>query len=164
MVKVEKRYRFAGEDIVSVVEVPEDSDDARTWPRWNAPGSPDAAESTVPSSPASAPAEPPSAGPSTASATSDPAPAPPKPRPGPRKRKTVLMDPTSKPKPKKLSTLDKSALDWQAHVSSTDGLRDDLDAARRSGDGYLDRVEFLERVDERRGAELEKVLAKRKRG
>ncbi|KAH9040548.1 hypothetical protein EDB84DRAFT_1476126, partial [Lactarius hengduanensis] len=34
MVKMEKRYRFAGEDMVEIVEVPEDSKDAKNWPLW----------------------------------------------------------------------------------------------------------------------------------
>lgn len=39
-------------------------------------------------------------------------------------------------------------MDWQSHVS-TSGLKDELEANRRGG-GYLEKVEFLQRVDERK--------------
>jgi hypothetical protein len=54
-------------------------------------------------------------------------------------------------KAKKLSTLDKSAMDWQSHIQTAEdpGLKDELEANRRSG-GYLEKVEFLKRVDERK--------------
>lgn len=43
-------------------------------------------------------------------------------------------------------------MDWRSHVASaqsSSGLKDELDANRRGG-GYLDKVEFLSRVDERK--------------
>jgi hypothetical protein len=71
------------------------------------------------------------------------------PKSAPRKRKTLGSIPFSKPK--KLSTLDKSALDWSSHVSSSSNqhIRDELEANRRGG-GYIERMEFMERVSERK--------------
>lgn len=63
------------------------------------------------------------------------------------------MSLSSSQKPKKLSTLDKSAMGWQSHVSA-EGLKDELEANRRSG-GYLEKVEFLQRVDDRKEDALE---------
>jgi len=55
----------------------------------------------------------------------------------------------NKSKPKKLSTLEKSRLDWSSHVeeSGTD-MKDELEANRKSG-GYIEKMEFLGRVGER---------------
>jgi len=71
-------------------------------------------------------------------------------------------------KPKKITTLEKSTMDWKAHVQSETvagvRLEDELQASRRAG-GYLDRVDFLERV----GARKEEIFdqersAKRRKG
>jgi hypothetical protein len=40
-------------------------------------------------------------------------------------------------------------MDWQSHTSSTKGLSDELASNRKSG-GYLEKREFLDRVDDRR--------------
>ncbi|KAJ8509388.1 hypothetical protein ONZ45_g8430 [Pleurotus djamor] len=141
MVKVEKRYNFAGEDVVEVVEVEEDSTDARKWPLWTPQESDTAAQASTPD----------------ISADSSPAPPPSKPsastkRPGPRKSKTLLT--SGPPKAKKLSTLEKSAMDWKAHVTSGSELQDELEANRRAG-GYLEKVDFLKRVEDRKEDVLE---------
>ncbi|EJD39329.1 hypothetical protein AURDEDRAFT_187370 [Auricularia subglabra TFB-10046 SS5] len=159
MIQVLKTFRFAGLDEIKVVQVPADSDDARKWPLWqpNAPssGSSSTAPTAAPAPAATSVAAPEASGSQPNSGASTP-------RPGPRKRKTRLASPP-RAKPKKLSTLEKSALDWQAHVASTDGLRDDLDAARRSGAGFLDKTDFLDRVGERRDNVLASASVKRKR-
>jgi hypothetical protein len=145
-VKIEKRYLFAGKNIVEVVEVPEDSEEAKKWPRL------DTSELSSATSPA-----PDSSSSSTnvnASASSSAAPIQPttqKPAtrkpPGPRKPRTSLADiPTQKAK--KITTLDKSAMDWRTHVTSSD-IKDELDANRRGG-GYLEKMDFLKRVEDRR--------------
>ena len=65
------------------------------------------------------------------------------------------------PKPKKMSTLDKSKLDWQSfRAKNTDGLGDSLDKAKKSGDGFLGQQAFLARADARQ-YELE-LQARRK--
>ena len=55
-----------------------------------------------------------------------------------------------------LTTLEKSALDWKAHVdtSGSPELASELEANRRGG-GYLDKVEFLQRVGDRKGQAFE---------
>ena len=54
-------------------------------------------------------------------------------------------------KPKKLTTLEKSKLDWQSHLASTEaiGVKDELEANRKEGVGYLEKMDFLGRVQDR---------------
>ncbi|KAF5352204.1 hypothetical protein D9758_009188 [Tetrapyrgos nigripes] len=198
LVKIEKRYRFAGEDIVEVVEVPEDSQDAKKWPLWTpasttlttvtAPATmPTASEASskvqtqLPVSTTPAPVSISTTATSISTPTSTPAPTSstptpttkPKPppgtgakRPGPRKSKITLASlpsssssSASAAKPTKLTTLEKSAMDWRANISSVDGdTQNELEAhrkAREGGGGYLEKVEFLERVSERREGMLD---------
>lgn len=78
-------------------------------------------------------------------------------RPGPRRPKTVLAPLPGAQKAKKLTVLDKSAMDWKEHVQSageSSELKDELEAHRRGG-GYLEKVEFLKRVEERKEEALE---------
>ncbi|KAG6885049.1 hypothetical protein C0992_005498 [Termitomyces sp. T32_za158] len=150
IVKVEKRFRFAGETVVEVVEVAADSPDAKKWPLWNEKG-----DSHI--KPAVSPPEEYKSGEVSLEASSESSTStkPAVKRPGPRKSKTVLAAiPTQKAK--KLSTLEKSAMDWQAHVqaSGESGLKDELEANRRGG-GYIEKVEFLNRVEERREGVVE---------
>ncbi|KAK1228043.1 hypothetical protein PQX77_000891 [Marasmius sp. AFHP31] len=152
MVSVEKRYLFAGEEVVEVVQVAEDSADAKKWPRWTPP---DESGQTV------QPPEEEDAVHSITATTQETSPAPtskppPNRRPGPRKSKTQLSALPSSSKPKKITMLEKSAMDWRSHVGSPadSGLKDELEANRRGG-GYLEKVEFLERVQERKEEVLE---------
>ncbi|KAF8639270.1 hypothetical protein AX16_010342 [Volvariella volvacea WC 439] len=182
MVKIEKKYLFAGETVTEVVEVPADSPDAKKWPLWKPPQEAGPPTNAVVAQTIHAPP------PHQSSATPDPQPIadiPPsvstKRRPGPRKPKVNLAPlPGSSvsglggAKPKKLTTLDKSAMDWRAHIQSestssgvsitnSGALKDELDAHRRGGAGYLDKVEFLNRVDERKGEILESMKSQGKR-
>lgn len=141
-----------------IVEVPEDSEDAKTWPLWSEsdPSNGDTVNVANPSSSSSADLV-------HINATAENSKS--KPR-GARKSKIVLPSlPTTSSghKAKKLTTLDKSSMDWKAHLNS-DGVstKDDLEANRRSG-GYLGRVEFLQRVSERKGTILEETQAKKRR-
>ncbi|KAK7020415.1 bucentaur or craniofacial development-domain-containing protein [Favolaschia claudopus] len=149
MVKVQKRYLFAGEYTTEVVEVSEDSADAKKWPLWFPPETSQASSSAEASTS------------SSAHSTIEARP-PAKPRPGPRKSKTTLATiPTQKAR--KLSTLDKSAMDWQAHVNSEPSeMKDELDANRRGG-GYIEKVEFLSRVDARKEDALEASKSTKRR-
>ncbi|KAG2340974.1 hypothetical protein BDR05DRAFT_966226 [Suillus weaverae] len=140
LVKLEKRYLFAGKNIVEVVEVPEDSEEVKKRPRWD-PSAPaldsssSATDANASASSSAAPIQPAAQKPATR-----------KP-PGPRKPRTSLADiPTQKAK--KITTLDKSAMDWRTHVTSSD-VKDELDANRRGG-GYLEKMDFLKRVEDRR--------------
>lgn len=139
-----------------VVDVSVDSPDAKKWPLWRAPelGSTPPITSgsdAVPETMTSAP---------SASTTSIKLPTK---RPAPRKPKVSLAAiPTQKAK--KLSTLDKSAMDWRAHVQAQEGsgIKDELEANRRSG-GYLEKVDFLKRVEERKEDVIEASKSTKRR-
>jgi len=87
-------------------------------------------------------------------------------RPGPRKPKTTLAALPGSSKPKKLTTLDKSAMDWRSHVQaeqeSGSSIKDELEANRRAG-GYLEKVEFLKRVEERKEETLDSLKSNKRR-
>ena len=57
-------------------------------------------------------------------------------------------------KPAKLSTLEKSKLDWNKHVAK-EGLEDDLTRARK--DGYLGKKDFLDRAAVAKEDEYDKM-------
>lgn len=163
------------------MEVPEASEDAKKWPLWKPPittqstaeDAADKAEGQTSNDNASASTTATQetrimASPFSASSSSTPTPTSNRPdkRPGPRRPKTKLRPLPEPAKAKKLTTLDKSAKDWKAHVSNTSdtGLKDELDANRRCG-GYLEKVEFLQRVEERKDQAFEaNKSAKRRRG
>jgi len=176
-----------------IVEVPEDSADAKRWPLWkppttdgrgeaaDAPKNGDSSSSNAPipiptldtealpptsssSSPVAATAQPQShlqTQKTTTTTTTTK-------RPGRRKPKTQLAElpSASSQKGKKLTTLEKSALDWKGHVHSSGAaeLASELEANRRGG-GYLEKVEFLQRVGDRKNEALEANRdQKRRRG
>lgn len=63
----------------------------------------------------------------------------------------------------RLNTIIKSKLDWAAYVDRA-GIKDDLDTHSRAKEGYLERMDFLNRVDakqeeERRNARLKSQQA-----
>ncbi|KAK7683473.1 hypothetical protein QCA50_013307 [Cerrena zonata] len=159
-IKIVKRFRYAGEDVVEVKEVAENSDEAKKWPLWTPEDT--MQETAGPSSSGGetnktatsseqviSPAIPPQTDPST----SKPKPAK---RPGPRKPKVQLAPLPGSQKAKKLTTLDKSAMDWRAHVQGEgeSDLKDELESNRRGG-GYLEKQEFLQRVEQRKEEALE---------
>ena len=91
-----------------------------------------------------------------------------RPKPGPRKPKTILA-PLPTAKPKKLTTLEKSDMDWRAQGDADEGtgsggvnLADELERNRRSG-GYLEKVAFLERVGNRREDLFDESRKKRRK-
>jgi hypothetical protein len=148
-----------------IVEVPEDSKDAKDWPLWKPPETVE--EVAIDGSSTSTP---PAAGlptaPSSSSATTSQQVV--NRRPGRRKPKVQLAELPSADsrKGKKLTTLEKSTLDWNAHVNvpGEPELAAELEANRRGG-GYLERVEFLQRVDDRKNMALEASRDhKRRRG
>ncbi|KAF8999081.1 bucentaur or craniofacial development-domain-containing protein [Cyathus striatus] len=166
MVKVTRRYLFAGEEVVEEIEVPEGSPEAKKWPLVTP--SDEFENTSVNTEPFSATIVPPEVNPVTNTFPSaEPlAPKPPARRPGPRKPKTTLASLPGASKAKKLTTLEKSAMDWKAHVKAQEetGVKDELEANRRGG-GYLEKVEFLKRVEERKEDNLESLKgSKRRRG
>ena len=164
------------------MEVPEASEDAKKWPLWKPPiniiqsTTEDASakaevqtlNDNVPSSTKATQGSRITASPPSASSSSTPTSTADKSvkRPGPRRPKTKLKPLPEPAKAKKLTTLDKSAMDWKAHVSTASdiSLKDELDANRRGG-GYLEKVEFLQRVEERKDQAFEaNKSTKRRRG
>ena len=145
-----------------VTEVPENSDEAKKWPLW-APEEPEPTQKETVDSSSTAPKETslkettvsPTGGALNQTEASSSKPKPAK-RPGPRKSKIQLAPLPGSQKAKKLTTLDKSAMDWRAHVQdgSEGGLKDELEANRRGG-GYLEKQEFLQRVEQRKDETLE---------
>jgi len=155
------------------VEVPEDSPEAKKWPLWKK--DPNTTEVDAPSPEASGSTEKQSAKPTVGRDTLSPTEHSPsvssKPvgskRPGPRKPKTTLGPlPGPSAKPKKLTTLDKSAMDWRAHIQaeqeSGSSLKDELEANRRAG-GYLEKMEFLKRVEVREEERLDVMKSSKRR-
>ena len=59
----------------------------------------------------------------------------------------------------KMTTLEKSKLDWAKHVDEQ-GIREELDAAGKSKGRYLDRMDFLDRSEAMREEELRKERTK----
>jgi len=55
-------------------------------------------------------------------------------------------------------------MDWQAHVGSSadSALKDELEANRRGG-GYLEKVQFLQRVEERKEQVFDSSKDKKRR-
>jgi hypothetical protein len=150
-----------------VVEVPEDSPEVKKWPIWRTQdeiSQPSASTSSVAEEPTAASAGVESTAPSTPAAARTTPPA--GKRPGPRKPKAQLAELPGRgaTKAKKLTTLDKSVMDWKAHVQSSEsaGLQDELEANRRGG-GYLEKVDFLQRVEERKDAVFEAAKAGKRR-
>ena len=159
-----------------VVEVLEDSPEAKKWPLWKEPiaestEAPSEVSTPAPSIPVTASSNPPSSPTQTPNSEISPNPTstsestkPPVRKPGPRKPKTSLAPLPGPSKTKKLSTLDKSAMDWQTHVHSEQhsGLKDELEANRKAG-GYLEKVQFLKRVEERKDGTLENLKSAKRR-
>ena len=151
-----------------IIDVPEDSADAKKWPLWKPPeGQNEAGVPYKSDSGTSTPATedpPPAAAVASASVTSSssvsPAQAQPLTTKRPIRRKPKLqlaeLPSTGSQKGKKLTTLEKSALDWKAHVgtSGEPELASELEANRRGG-GYLEKIEFLQRVGDRKGQAFE---------
>ncbi|GAA5912110.1 hypothetical protein JCM5296_000797 [Sporobolomyces johnsonii] len=121
-------------------------DSADPCPPTSAPNPP-APEASSSASPAPAS--------TSASASASPAPGP---KGGPRKKAAgglgALAASLGVGKPAKLNTLEKSKLDWNKYVSKEDGLSDTLAHARK--DGYLEKKDFLDRVEMRKEEGWEK--------
>ncbi|EOD47262.1 putative swr1p complex component protein [Neofusicoccum parvum UCRNP2] len=65
---------------------------------------------------------------------------------------SILVANKNKEKAQKLNTVDKSRLDWAGYVDK-EGIADELDEYGRAKEGYLGRMDFLNRVDQRRDEE-----------
>ena len=178
-----------------LVEVPETSADAKKWPVWKGPTtttectetsdvlhSVTAVSATNPTTTQISNADRKSAESSISTtsadtnfvsstvdksiATATPTPTSALRKPGPRKSKVTLAPLPGPSKAKKLTTLDKSAMDWKNHIRAEQeagsSVVDELEANRRGG-GYLEKVEFLKRVEERREDNLDTMKSTKRR-
>lgn len=79
------------------------------------------------------------------------------------KKRSSMFEPSSeslgqvsnanKGKGPKLNTIEKSKLDWAGYVDK-EGMKDELDGAEKSKDGYLGKKEFLDRVVAKRDHDI----------
>ena len=67
----------------------------------------------------------------------------------------------STPQKPKLGCLDKSQLDWNSYVKENN-IREELSTHNKGKDGYVEKLEFLERADVRQ-FEQEKALREKTR-
>jgi hypothetical protein len=143
-----------------VVEVAEGSEEATKWPRAR-PTSNAVSALASSSTPCASEGEEEGKGDSPAPPVSTSTPG--AKRPGPRRPRTALPSLPKASQAKKITTLDKSAMDWRAHVASQSGdVKGELDANRRGG-GYLEKVDFLKRVEDRREDAFEASKSSKRR-
>lgn len=125
MINIKRTYAFAGETITEEKTVPKSSAEAQLYLQ---------SQQTDPNH------------------TSKPGIQPPLRRP--KKRTSMFERPleslgqasnASMGKGPKLNTIEKSKLDWAGYVDR-EGMKDELDGAEKSKDGYLGKKEFLDRV------------------
>ncbi|WVQ83552.1 hypothetical protein IAT38_005693 [Cryptococcus sp. DSM 104549] len=171
-VEIKRARRFAGETIYETVKLPATDPEAVAYyaklaekpmegetkaDPLNPESTPTPATTVAP--PSASPAPPSSASPAPASSSAPPLRKGPPPR---KKRQTLEQMSAALDKGKKMTTLEKSQMDWKSHTSSSDKMADELAANRRNG-GYLDKQDFLDRVGERRAEAYDNHLASRKR-
>ncbi len=124
------------------MEVPADSDEARKWlgPKEPSPQDQAQAGSSLPKET-----------PSMLSSFSGTKAVRKSPKGGPvRKMRQSLASSAVASRPKKISTLEMSRMEWNAHISSAPEEEvTELEQSRRAG-GFLEKVDFLQRVDQRK--------------
>lgn len=80
----------------------------------------------------------------------------------PRKKRPSLLDAViNDSKASKLSTLEKSRLDWASYVDNQ-GIRDDLKSNEKGG--YLEKQDFLARVEAKKDEQYQDVKAMQRKG
>jgi len=131
-IKITKTIKFAGEVTTEEVEVWEDSEDGRAWSKLENVSQTTANVST------------------TSTATTINKPKPNKPR------NSLAALSASLTKPTKLTTLEKSKLDWDRFVSDQK-LEEDLIQSKKSRDNFLDREDFKRRTEEKRLENLDRL-------
>lgn len=81
----------------------------------------------------------------------------------PRPKKSLGATAAETAPAKKLTTLDKSRLDWNSHLhQAPTELKEEIEANRKGG-GYLEKVDFLDRVGDRKEKMIEQEKANKKR-
>ena len=85
---------------------------------------------------------------------------PPVPKPNTIEKKGLKADTVEKDVPK-LNVVEKSKMDWVAHVDK-EGLKEELDVAARAKEGYHGRMDFLNEVEARKAEEARQARVKGK--
>ncbi|KAL4657048.1 craniofacial development protein 1 [Arapaima gigas] len=131
-VTITKVFDFAGEEVRVTKEVDADSKEAKSFLKTEEEENEQKVLQSQPSVPSQAP--------------------------GPSKRPMGINSVLGRlgGKKQKMSTLEKSRLDWDA-FKEEEGIREELASHNRGKDGYLERKSFLERVDYRQ-FELERNI------
>lgn len=166
MITIKRTYDFAGQRVEEEREVPKNSEEARLYLASLAGQKPEAPES-APDTPKST--NPALRRPLRRPSRFDPNPTgevkalPPDKQLFWRRKSKALTDlenapdtavaaPRVLPKAQKLTTVDKSRLDWVQFVDK-EGVAEELDEYGKSKEGYLGRTMFLQQVEARREAE-----------
>lgn len=76
-----------------------------------------------------------------------------------RRSKATEIGKSDWPKAQKLNVVDKSKLDWKAHVAK-EGHQDELEKAAKAKDAYLSKADFLGQVEVNRQEELRNARKK----
>lgn len=137
------------------MEVDEESNEAKTWPLFDENSVVTATSSANPTS-----AVPTSEGhhPQILAAPSGSS----KPRPVAARKPRKTLGDIPLAKGKKISTLDKSLMDWNAHIDKEVEVKDELESKRKGG-GFIEKMEFMERVSARKDDERSAQNSKRRR-
>lgn len=140
MILIKRTYEFAGETVAEEKQVPKSSAEARLY----------LAAVAAQQNPT----------------TSTPNQKPPLRRP---KKRTSMFEPPpddsplstagSKGKGTKLNTIEKSKLDWAGYVDK-EGIKDELEGAEKAKDGYLGRMDFLDKMSAKREGDISTLKKK----
>lgn len=140
MILIKRTYEFAGETVAEKKQVPKSSAEARLY----------LAAVAAQQNPT----------------TSTPNQKPPLRRP---KKRTSMFEPPpddsplstagSKGKGTKLNTIEKSKLDWAGYVDK-EGIKDELEGAEKAKDGYLGRMDFLDKMSAKREGDISTLKKK----
>lgn len=140
MILIKRTYEFAGETVAEEKQVPKASAEARLY----------LAAVAAQQKPA----------------TSTPNKKAPLRRP---KKRTSMFEPTpddsplstpgAKDKGTKLNTIEKSKLDWAGYVDK-EGIKDELEGAEKAKDGYLGRMDFLDKMSAKREGDISTLKKK----
>jgi len=134
MITIKRTYDFAGQTMTEEKSVPVSSAEAKLYVAEQARKDQEAAASRAASTTAQTPG-----------------------LRRPKKRASIFGNKDAaaaqEGKAPKLTTLEKSKLDWAAHVDE-EGIVEELEEHKKAKGGYLGRMDFLGRMDEKRGGEL----------
>lgn len=140
MILIKRTYEFAGETVAEEKQVPKSSAEARLYL-------------------------------AAVAAQQNPTTSTPNKKPSLRrpKKRTSMFEPPpddsplstagSKGKGTKLNTIEKSKLDWAGYVDK-EGIKDELEGAEKAKDGYLGRMDFLDKMSAKREGDISTLKKK----